>query len=321
MKSKEEIIAIAKQTILIEGEAVNQLNNQLNEDFSDLVSEIINLKGRVIITGVGKSAIIAQKLVATFNSTGTPAIFMHAADAIHGDLGIIQKDDLILCLSKSGNTAEIKVLIPFLKQGNNKIAAIVGDTDSYLAKNSDFILNASVVKEACPHNLAPTTSTTAQLVLGDALAICLLECKSFSSTDFAKYHPGGALGKKLYLKVGDLSSLNQKPEITIHATIKEAILEITKKRLGIAVVTDNKQIKGIITDGDLRRMMEKYDSFEHLKAIDVMTTNPKSIDFNEMAVNALAMMKANNITQLLVLKDNIYSGVVHLHDLLKEGII
>ena len=321
MKSKEEIIAIAKQTILIEGEAVNQLNNQLNEDFSDLVSEIINLKGRVIITGVGKSAIIAQKLVATFNSTGTPAIFMHAADAIHGDLGIIQKDDLILCLSKSGNTAEIKVLIPFLKQGNNKIAAIVGDTDSYLAKNSDFILNASVVKEACPHNLAPTTSTTAQLVLGDALAICLLECKSFSSTDFAKYHPGGALGKKLYLKVGDLSSLNQKPEITIHATIKEAILEITKKRVGIAVVTENKQIKGIITDGDLRRMMEKYDSFEHLKAIDVMTINPKSIDFNEMAVNALAMMKANNITQLLVLKDNIYSGVVHLHDLLKEGII
>lgn len=321
MKSKEEIIAIAKQTILIEGEAVNQLNNQLNEDFSDLVSEIINLKGRVIITGVGKSAIIAQKLVATFNSTGTPAIFMHAADAIHGDLGIIQKDDLILCLSKSGNTAEIKVLIPFLKQGNNKIAAIVGDTDSYLAKNSDFILNASVVKEACPHNLAPTTSTTAQLVLGDALAICLLECKSFSSTDFAKYHPGGALGKKLYLKVGDLSSLNQKPEITIHATIKEAILEITKKRLGIAVVTEHEQIKGIITDGDLRRMMEKYDSFEHLKAIDVMTTNPKSIDFNEMAVNALAMMKANNITQLLVLKDNIYSGVVHLHDLLKEGII
>jgi arabinose-5-phosphate isomerase len=321
LKSKEEIIAIAKQTILIEGEAVNQLNNQLNEDFSDLVSEIINLKGRVIITGVGKSAIIAQKLVATFNSTGTPAIFMHAADAIHGDLGIIQKDDLILCLSKSGNTAEIKVLIPFLKQGNNKIAAIVGDTDSYLAKNSDFILNASVVKEACPHNLAPTTSTTAQLVLGDALAICLLECKSFSSTDFAKYHPGGALGKKLYLKVGDLSSLNQKPEITIHATIKEAILEITKKRLGIAVVTEHEQIKGIITDGDLRRMMEKYDSFEHLKAIDVMTTNPKSIDFNEMAVNALAMMKANNITQLLVLKDNIYSGVVHLHDLLKEGII
>ena len=321
MKSKEEIIAIAKQTILIEGEAVNQLNNQLNEDFSDLVSEIINLKGRVIITGVGKSAIIAQKLVATFNSTGTPAIFMHAADAIHGDLGIIQKDDLILCLSKSGNTAEIKVLIPFLKQGNNKIAAIVGDTDSYLAKNSDFILNASVVKEACPHNLAPTTSTTAQLVLGDALAICLLECKSFSSTDFAKYHPGGALGKKLYLKVGDLSSLNQKPEITIHATIKEAILEITKKRLGIAVVTEHEQIKGIITDGDLRRMMEKYDSFEHLKAIDVMTINPKSIDFNEMAVNALAMMKANNITQLLVLKDNIYSGVVHLHDLLKEGII
>ncbi len=321
MKSKEEIIAIAKQTILIEGEAVNQLNNQLNEDFSNLVSEIINLKGRVIITGVGKSAIIAQKLVATFNSTGTPAIFMHAADAIHGDLGIIQKDDLVLCLSKSGNTAEIKVLIPFLKQGNNKIAAIVGDTNSYLAKNSDYILNATVAKEACPHNLAPTTSTTAQLVLGDALAICLLESKSFSSADFAKYHPGGALGKQLYLRVGALSTQNQKPEININATIKEAILEITKKRLGIAVVTDKDQIKGIITDGDLRRMMEKYDSFEHLKVVDVMTLNPKSIDFNEMAVDALSMMKANNITQLLVLKDNIYSGVVHLHDLLKEGII
>jgi arabinose-5-phosphate isomerase len=321
LKSKEEIIAIAKQTILIEGEAVNQLNNQLNEDFSNLVSEIINLKGRVIITGVGKSAIIAQKLVATFNSTGTPAIFMHAADAIHGDLGIIQKDDLVLCLSKSGNTAEIKVLIPFLKQGNNKIAAIVGDTNSYLAKNSDYILNATVAKEACPHNLAPTTSTTAQLVLGDALAICLLESKSFSSADFAKYHPGGALGKQLYLRVGALSTQNQKPEININATIKEAILEITKKRLGIAVVTDKDQIKGIITDGDLRRMMEKYDSFEHLKVVDVMTLNPKSIDFNEMAVDALSMMKANNITQLLVLKDNIYSGVVHLHDLLKEGII
>ena len=321
MSSADEIKKYAIEALKIESQAIEQLTQYINDDFVSVVQLILNSTGRVVITGIGKSAIIAQKLVATFNSTGTPAIFMHAADAIHGDLGIIQKDDLILCLSKSGNTAEIKVLIPFLKQGNNKIAAIVGDTDSYLAKNSDFILNASVVKEACPHNLAPTTSTTAQLVLGDALAICLLECKSFSSTDFAKYHPGGALGKKLYLKVGDLSSLNQKPEITIHATIKEAILEITKKRLGIAVVTDNKQIKGIITDGDLRRMMEKYDSFEHLKAIDVMTINPKSIDFNEMAVNALAMMKANNITQLLVLKDNIYSGVVHLHDLLKEGII
>lgn len=321
MKSNEEIIAIAKQTILIEGEAVNQLNNQLDEGFSNLVKEIINLNGRVIITGVGKSAIIAQKLVATFNSTGTPAIFMHAADAIHGDLGIIQKDDLILCLSKSGNTAEIKVLVPFLKQGKNKIACIVGDTNSYLALNSDFVLNATVVKEACPHNLAPTTSTTAQLVLGDALAICLLDCKSFSSADFAKYHPGGALGKKLYLKVSDLIAQNQKPEININASIKEAILEITKKRLGIVVVTEKNEVKGIITDGDLRRMMEKYDSFEHLKAVDVMTINPKTIDFNEMAVNALSEMKTNNITQLLVLEGNLYSGVVHLHDLLKEGII
>jgi arabinose-5-phosphate isomerase len=321
LKSNEEIIAIAQKAILTEGEAVNQLNNQLNNNFSALVIEIINLKGRVIITGVGKSAIIAQKLVATFNSTGTPAIFMHAADAIHGDLGIIQKDDLILCLSKSGNTPEIKVLIPFLRQGQNKIACIVGDTESYLALQSDFVLNATVAKEACPLNLAPTTSTTAQLVLGDALAICLLECKSFTSNDFAKYHPGGALGKKLYLKVSDLSTQNQKPEININASIKEAILEITKKRLGIVVVTENNIVKGIITDGDLRRMMEKYDSFEHLKAIDIMSKNPKTINFNEMAVTALSLMKNNNITQLLVLEDNVYSGVVHLHDLLKEGII
>ncbi len=321
MRSVQEILEVAKKTILIEATAVKQLLNQLNSDFALLTQEILNLKGRVIITGVGKSAIIAQKIVATFNSTGTPAIFMHAADAIHGDLGIIQKDDLVLCLSKSGNTSEIKVLIPLLKQGNNKLACFVGDTKSFLAKQSDFVIDASVETEACPHNLAPTTSTTVQMVLGDALAICLLECRSFTKEDFAKYHPGGALGKKLYLKVSDLCNQNEKPVIEIDATVKEAILEITKKRLGVVAVVNGKELAGVITDGDLRRMMENYTSFENLKAVDIMSKNPKTIDANEMAVNALAVMKLHNITQLIVKKDNMYNGVVHLHDLLKEGII
>lgn len=321
MKSSEEILEIAHRTISIEYNAIKQLSEQINYDFAHLVEEILNLKGRVIITGIGKSAIIAQKLVATFNSTGTPAIFMHAADAVHGDLGIIQKDDLVLCLSKSGNTAEIKVLIPLLKQSNNKLACIVGEKQSFLAKQSDFILDASIIEEACPNNLAPTTSTTAQLVIGDALAVCLLECRSFTKDDFAKYHPGGALGKKLYLKVCDLSSQNEKPQIDISASIKEVILEITKKRLGVVAIVQNNILKGVITDGDLRRMMEKYESFENLKAIDVMNANPKSIDHQELAVNALNLMKQFNITQLLVKKENLYEGVVHLHDLLKEGII
>jgi arabinose-5-phosphate isomerase len=321
LKSVQEILEVAKKTILTEASAVEQLLKQLKPDFAHLTQEILNLKGRVIITGIGKSAIIAQKIVATFNSTGTPAVFMHAADAIHGDLGIIQKDDLVLCLSKSGNTSEIKVLIPLLKQGNNKLACFVGDTQSFLAKQSDFVIDASVETEACPHNLAPTTSTTAQMVLGDALAICLLECRSFTKEDFAKYHPGGALGKKLYLKVSDLCTQNEKPEIGINANVKEAILEITKKRLGVVAVIDNKMLVGIITDGDLRRMMETYTSFENLKAIDIMSKNPKTIDANEMAVNALAIMKQYNITQLIVKRNNMYYGVVHLHDLLKEGII
>jgi len=321
LKSVQEILEVAKKTILTEASAIEQLLKQLNPDFAHLTKEILNLKGRVIITGVGKSAIIAQKIVATFNSTGTPAIFMHAADAIHGDLGIIQKDDLVLCLSKSGNTSEIKVLIPLLKQGNNKLACFVGDTQSFLAKQADFVIDASVETEACPHNLAPTTSTTAQLVLGDALAICLLECRSFTKEDFAKYHPGGALGKKLYLKVSDLCNQNEKPVIGIDANVKEAILEITKKRLGVVAIVNGNELVGVITDGDLRRMMETYSSFENLKAIDIMSKNPKTIDANEMAVNALAMMKQFNITQLIVKKDNIYNGVVHLHDLLKEGII
>ncbi|MBK0382922.1 KpsF/GutQ family sugar-phosphate isomerase [Pedobacter sp. SD-b] len=321
MKSVQEILEVAKNTILIEASALKQLLEQLKPDFAHLIIEILNLKGRVIITGVGKSAIIAQKIVATFNSTGTPAIFMHAADAIHGDLGIIQKDDLVLCLSKSGNTSEIKVLIPLLKQGKNKLACIVGDTTSYLAKQADYVIDASVKTEACPNNLAPTTSTTAQLALGDALAVCLLDCRAFTKEDFAKYHPGGALGKKLYLKVGDLSALNEKPQIGLTANIREVILEITKKRLGIVAVLDDEKLVGVITDGDLRRMMENYQSFESLKAADILSKNPKTIDANEMAVNALTLMKKHNITQLLVKRDKMYDGVVHLHDLLKEGII
>lgn len=321
MKSSQEILDIANKTISIESEAIRQLSNQITTHFSLLVQEILNLKGRVIVTGVGKSAIIAQKLVATFNSTGTPSIFMHAADAVHGDLGIIQKDDLILCLSKSGNTSEIKVLVPLLKQGSNKLACIVGEKNSFLAKNSDFVLDATVSLEACPNNLAPTTSTTAQLVLGDALAVCLVECRGFSKDDFAKYHPGGSLGKKLYLKVSDLADQNEKPQIGLNATIKDVILEITKKRLGVVAIVDDNELEGVITDGDLRRMMEKFPSFENLKAIDIMNTKPKTIDHQELAVNALQMMKNYNITQLIVIKDNFYDGVVHLHDLLKEGII
>lgn len=321
MKSTQEILEIAKKTIDIESKAIHQLSNQLNDDFPKLVLEILNLKGRVIVTGVGKSAIIAQKLVATFNSTGTPSIFMHAADAIHGDLGIIQKHDLILCLSKSGNTAELKVLVPLLRQGDNKLACIVGESKSYLANQADFVLDSTIEVEVCPNNLAPTTSTTAQMVMGDALAVCLIECRSFTKEDFAKYHPGGALGKKLYLKVSDLSEQNEKPEIKLDATIKDVILEITKKRLGVVAIVDDKDLKGVITDGDLRRMMEKYPSFENLKAIDIMSTQPKTIDADEMAVNALELMKIHNITQLIVKRGDFYAGVVHLHDLLKEGII
>lgn len=321
MKSSKEILEIAHRTISAESEAINLLKDHLNNDFAKLVETIMGLKGRVIVTGVGKSAIIAQKIVATFNSTGTPAIFMHAADAVHGDLGIIQKDDLVLCLSKSGNTPEIKVLIPLLKQGNNPLACIVGEKDSYLARQSDFVLDASIIKEACPNNLAPTTSTTVQLVMGDALAICLVECKAFSEKDFAKYHPGGALGKKLYLKAGDLSKQNERPELNINASIKDAILEITKKRLGLVAIVENFELRGVITDGDLRRMMEKHQSFENLKAVDIMNQNPKTIDEDEMAVAALNKMKQYNITQLIVTKNNKYEGVVHLHDLLREGII
>lgn len=321
MNSKDSIISTAKQTIKMESEAILNLAHLVDEGFADAVELIYKSKGRIIISGIGKSAIIASKIVATLNSTGTPAVFMHAADAIHGDLGTILKDDIVICISKSGNTPEIKVLVPLIKRAKNKIIAITGNKESFLGQEADFVLNAYVEKEACPNNLAPTTSTTAQLVIGDALAICLLELRGFSSTDFAKYHPGGALGKKLYLRVLDLSSINQKPQVTENTNIKNVIIEISEKMLGVTAVVENKKIIGIITDGDLRRMLSKVDDFSQLTAKDIMSKNPRRIDANAMAIDAMEVMETNGISQLLVEKNGEYAGVVHLHDLIKEGII
>ena len=321
MSTENSIIETAKQTIEMESKAILNLSSLVTEDFAAAVNLIYNSKGRVIITGIGKSAIIGNKIVATLNSTGTPAIFMHAADAIHGDLGLILNDDVVICLSKSGNTPEIKVIIPLIKRANNKMIAITGNTNSFLAQHADYVLNAYVEKEACPNNLAPTTSTTAQLVIGDALAVCLLNLRGFSSTDFAKYHPGGALGKKLYLRVEDISSTNEKPAVNSDASIKEVIVEITAKMLGVTAVVENNEITGIITDGDLRRMLTKVDDFSKLTAKDIMGANPKRIQANAMAIEALEMMEANDISQLLVEHEGKYAGVVHLHDLIKEGII
>ena len=321
MNSKKNILEIAKQTISIESTAIANLINFLNSDFENAVNFILQSKGRVIVTGIGKSANIASKIVATLNSTGTPAIFMHAADAIHGDLGIVQKDDVVICISKSGNTPEIKVLIPLIKDSNNKIIAITGNTDSYLAKQADFVLNSYVEHEACPNNLAPTTSTTAQLVIGDALAISLLKMKDFTSEDFAKYHPGGTLGKRLYLRVSDLVSKNEVPKVTADDSISNVIVEISEKRLGATAVLSGSTILGVITDGDIRRMLKNNMNITAITAKDIMSKNPKTIDINAMAIEALDIMENNNITQLLVVDGNEYKGVVHLHDLLKEGII
>ena len=321
MKTLTEVLEIAHRTLQIELDGISALSHRINNDFYVIIENILQLKGRVVVTGVGKSAIIAQKIVATFNSTGTPSVFMHAADAIHGDLGIIQKDDLVICISKSGNTPEIKVLIPLLKHAGNTLVGMVGDTESYLAKQADYILDTTVAIEACPHNLAPTSSTTAQLVMGDLLAVCLLECRSFTSEDFARYHPGGSLGKRLYLKVRDLSVNNEKPEVSPDATIRQVIIEITKNRLGAVTVVNNGTIEGIITDGDIRRMMEKYENTAGLKARDIMSVSPRRIESSSLAVNALDIMRANNITQLIVVDDDEYRGIIHLHDLLKEGII
>ena len=321
MKTNTEIRETAAKILRIEAEAITGLSDRINDDFAAIVQKILLLKGRVIITGIGKSAIIAQKIVATLNSTGTPAIFMHAADAIHGDLGMIQNDDLAICISKSGNTPEIKLLIPLLKKGGNTLIGMVGDTSSFLARQADLVLDTTVEKEACPHNLAPTTSTTAQLALGDALAVCLLECREFSSKDFAKYHPGGSLGKRLYLTVADLALHNEKPAVVPSASVRTVLIEITKNRLGaVAVISDDK-IAGIITDGDIRRMVEANTSIDNVTAEDIMCRSPKLIDKDELAVQALEIMRSNNITQILVTSDGKYDGIVHLHDLLREGII
>ena len=321
MKSNVEILEIARQTLQTEAEGIRSISTKLNDDFSEIVHQILYLKARVIITGIGKSAIIAQKIVSTFNSTGTPSIFMHAADAIHGDLGMIQQNDLVICISKSGNTPEIKVLVPLLKQGGNKLVAMEGDKDSFLAKQADWLLDTTIDHEACPHNLAPTTSTTAQLAMGDALAVCLLECREFSSADFAKYHPGGSLGKRLYLTVGDLAAQNEKPFVSSAATVKEVIIEITRNRLGAVAVVDEGKLNGIITDGDIRRMLNNNSTIDGLSAANIMTKSPKYIDKNELAVNALEILRVNNITQILVGTESKFEGFIHLHDLLKEGII
>jgi arabinose-5-phosphate isomerase len=322
LNSKQSILEIARKTIDIERDAIANLSHLLTDDFADAVSLIYNSKGRVIITGIGKSAIIANKIVATLNSTGTPAVFMHAADAIHGDLGLILEDDVVICISKSGNTPEIKVLVPLIKNAKNKMIAITGNDKSFLGLKADFILNTYVEQEACPNNLAPTTSTTAQLVMGDALAICLLELRGFSSQDFAKYHPGGALGKRLYLRVNDLSSVNEKPKVELHTSAKDVIVEISEKMLGVTAVVDhNNKITGIITDGDLRRMLTKSENFIHLTAKDIMSSNPKRINEDAMAIDAMELMETHGISQLLVEKNGEYAGVIHIHDLIKEGII
>ena len=321
MNKQERIISVAKNTIETESKAIANLAHLVDEEFAGAVDYIYHSKGRVIVTGIGKSANIATKIVATLNSTGTPAIFMHAADAIHGDLGTIQENDTVICISKSGNTPEIKVLVPLIKAIDNKLIAITGNRESFLGQQADFVMNAYVEKEACPNNLAPTTSTTAQLVIGDALAMCLLDLRGFSSKDFAKFHPGGSLGKKLYLRVSNLTSLNEKPQVSPDTDVKKVIVEISEKMLGVTAVVENDKIVGIITDGDLRRMLTRTDSFAGQTAKDIMSHNPKKIANNAMAVEAMEMMDKFGITQILAEDKGKYSGVVHIHNLTKEGII
>ena len=321
MKSSSEIKKIAKETIALELAAIAKLESSINDDFVSVINLIINTKGRLIVAGIGKSANIASKMVATFNSTGQPAVFLHAADAIHGDLGNIQDGDVVICISKSGNTPEVKVLVPFIKSMGNKIIALTGNPKSFLAKESDFTLDVSVDKEACPNNLAPTSSTTAQLLMGDAIAVSLLACKDFSDKDFARFHPGGTLGKRLYLKLADILSDNSNPKVDVNATINEVIIEISQKRLGATAVLKNEKLEGIITDGDLRRMLEKGTAFSNLSAKDIMSSNPKTIAVNGLAYDALQIMENNNISQIIVMDKDVYVGIVHIHELLKEGIL
>lgn len=321
MRNTIDIKKVALKAIDNELSAIAGLLDSINDDFEKAVNLILEAKGRIVVTGIGKSAIIAQKIVATLNSTGTASIFMHAADAIHGDLGLVRKNDVVIVVSKSGETPEIKVLIPLLKGRKNKLIALVGNTSSYLAKQADMVLDTTVEKEACPNNLAPTSSTTAQMVMGDALAICLLEMRGFTASDFAKFHPGGALGKKMFMRVSDLSINNEVPSVDVEENISKVIIEISSKMLGATAVLENKKLVGLITDGDLRRMIQKQPNYTELKARDVMSVNPRTISSDELVVEALSVMRENNITQLLVLDNEKYVGVIHLHDILREGIL
>ena len=321
MINKETILASAKKTILSESESIAKLTHFLDCNFVNAVEIIYNSTGRLVVTGIGKSAIIAQKIVATLNSTGTPSLFLHASEAIHGDLGMVQPGDAVICISKSGNSPEIKILVPLLKRFGNKLIAITGNTTSFLGKEADFVLNTYVESEACPINLAPTNSTTAQLVMGDAIAVCLMEMKNFTAEDFAKYHPGGALGKKLLLRVGDMLDNTHKPMVAPDSNIKTVIVEISEKRLGVTAVIENEKVIGIITDGDIRRMLNKTENISGLTAQDIMTKNPKTIKSTDMVSDALNILEDFSITQLVVVDNGDYKGVIHLHDILKEGIV
>jgi arabinose-5-phosphate isomerase len=319
--SNENILAVAKKTIISESNSIAKLNEYLNDDFLNSINAIYNCKGRVIVSGIGKSAIIAQKIVATFNSTGTPSIFLHASEAIHGDLGMVLKDDVIICISKSGNSPEIKILTPLLKRFGNILIGMTGNMTSFLAKGSDFVLNTTVESESCRNNLAPTNSTTAQLVMGDVLAVCLMEIRNFSAEDFAIYHPGGSLGKQLLLKVSSMLENSFRPMVPSDASIKNVIFEISEKRLGVTAVMENNKIIGIITDGDIRRMLNDRESIAGITAKDIMTKNPKSVKSTDMVVDAFNLMEDFKITQLIVVDNEEYKGVLHLHDILKEGIV
>ena len=321
MDTKENILMLAKSTILSESESIAKLIDFIDFNFAEAIQILFNSKGRLIVTGIGKSAIIAQKMVATFNSTGTPALFLHASEAMHGDLGMMQSEDVVICISKSGNSPEIKVLVPLLKRFGNQLIAITGNMSSFLAKESKYVLNTTVDAEACRNNLAPTNSTTAQLVMGDALAVCLMEMRNFTSEDFAKYHPGGALGKKLLLRVTDMLENSLKPMVAPDASIKKVIFEISEKRLGVTAVVENEKVIGIITDGDIRRMLNENDTFTHLTAKDIMTRNPKMIPSTIMVTDALNILEDFAITQLIVVDNDEYKGVLHLHDILKEGVV
>jgi arabinose-5-phosphate isomerase len=316
-----EIRQIGIDTILLESESLKTLSTLIDDQFSEVVKKILKSEGRVVVTGIGKSAIVGQKMVATFNSTGTPSLFMHAADAIHGDLGMIQRDDVVICISKSGNSPEIKALVPLILRGGNALVGVVGNVSSFLAEHSDFTLNSTIEQEACPNNLAPTTSTVAQMAMGDALAVALIKCRDFKSDDFAKYHPGGALGKKLYLTLEDIVSNNNLPIVNKEDTLADCIMEITRGRLGAVVVVDANRVLGIITDGDLRRMFAKISSIDSITAIDIMTVNPKTIAHNTLAIEGVSFIKEHNINHLILTNENKLVGLINIQDLIQEGLI